>query len=293
MVVAPIVQGRSVSPDVLEEVRALIGAHRGWSRRRLALELCDRWQWRNAAGQVKDMAARTFLNKLEQRGWIELPPRQQRGGPGFAPPVAQLPEEDPEPIGGDLKDLRPLQIHRLSARKPEAGRFNAYLARYHYLPWRSAVGENVAYLVQDRTGRDLACVLFGAAAWKTRPRDQYIGWRLAQRRAGLELIANNSRFLILPGVRVAHLASHILGAVSRRLGADWRERYGHSVALLETFVERDRFAGTCYRAANWVCVGQTQGRTRQDRHRNIEAPVKDVYLYPLRADFRKELCRGS
>jgi hypothetical protein len=293
MVADPIVQGRSVSPAVLHEVRALIGAQRGWSRRRLALELCDRWQWRNAAGQIKDMAARTFLNKLEQRGWIELPPRQKRRGPGFAPPVAQLPEQDPEPISDELKDLRPLQIHRLSVRKPEAGRFNAYLARYHYLPWRSAVGENVAYLVQDRTGRDLACVLFGAAAWKTRPRDQYIGWRLAQRRAGLELIANNSRFLILPWVRVAHLASHILGAVSRRLGADWRERYGHSVALLETFVERDRFAGTCYRAANWVCVGQTQGRTRQDRHRNIEAPVKDVYLYPLRADFRKELCRGS
>jgi hypothetical protein len=133
-------------------------------------------------------------------------------------------------------------------------------------------------------------LVFGAAAWKTQPRDAFIGWTAAQRQAHLALVANNSRFLILPWVRVPELASHILGRVARRLAADWQARYGHPVRLLETFVERERFRGSCYRAANWIWVGQTQGRTRQDRHSQIQAPVKDVWVYPLHARFRQALC---
>ena len=144
--------------------------------------------------------------------------------------------------------------------------------------------------MRDRQGRDLACLLFGAAAWKTQPRDAFIGWTVAQRQAQLALVANNSRFLILPWVRVPELASHILGRVARRIAADWQVRYGHPVRLLETFVERERFRGGCYRAANWICVGQTQGRTRQDRHSQIHAPVKDVWVYPLHVHFRQALC---
>jgi hypothetical protein len=177
-----------------------------------------------------------------------------------------------------------------NARQPPAARFNAYLARYHYLPYRSTVGENLGYLVEDCQGRDLACVLFGAAAWKTQPRDVFIGWTAAQRQAQLHQVANNSRFLILPWVRVPELASHILGRVARRVARDWQAYYGHRVVLLETFVERDRFRGSCYRAANWIGVGQTQGRTRQDRQHVLQAPVKDVWVYPLQANFRKELC---
>ena len=289
MTTVPMVQGRAVTPEVLAEVRGLLAAQPAWSRRRLALELCRRWQWHNAAGQVKEMAARSFLDKLEARGWIGLPPRQRRCGPGFAPRLAALPPAPAAEVRESLAQLRPLQWHVFNARQPQAARFNAYLARYHYLSHRSTVGENLGYLVQDQRGRDLACILFGAAAWKTQPRDAFIGWTASQRQARLGQIVNNSRFLILPWVRVPELASHILGRVARRIAADWQARYGHPVVLLETFVEGERFCGSCYRAANWVGVGQTRGRTRQDREHRLQAPVKEVLLYPLRADFRKEL----
>jgi hypothetical protein len=188
-----------------------------------------------------------------------------------------------------LAQLRPLQWQVFSARQPQAARFNAYLARYHYLPYRSTVGENLAYLVQDRHGRDLACALFGAAAWKTQPRDAFIGWTADERQTHLSGVVNNSRFLILPWVRVPELASHILGRVARRVASDWQAHYGHPVVLLETFVERERFRGSCYRAANWLHVGQTQGRTRQDRQHQLQAPVKDVFVYPLQRNFRQQL----
>jgi hypothetical protein len=283
------IQGRMVTPGILAQVRGLIAERPDWSRRRLALELCRQWQWHNAAGQIKDMAARSFLDKLEARGCIELPPRQRRRGPGFAPRLAVLPIP-PRELKESLAQLRPLQWQVFSARQPQAARFNAYLARYHYLPYRSTVGENLGYLVQDRQGRDLACALFGAAAWKIQPRDAFIGWTASQRQAHLGGVVNNSRFLILPWVRVPELASHILGRVARRVARDWQARYSHPVVLLETFVERSRFRGSCYRAANWICVGQTQGRTRQDRQHQLQTPVKDILVYPLAANFRAQLC---
>jgi len=289
MVNAPIIQGRMVTPELLAQVRDLIAGRPEASRRGLALELCRQWQWHNAAGQIKDMAARSFLNKLEARGWIRLPLRQRRRGPGFAPRLAILPPP-PAILTESLAQLRPLQFAVFNARQPQAALFNAYLDRYHYLPYRSTVGENLGYLVQDRRGRDLACVLFGAAAWKIQPRDAFIGWTAAQRQAQLGGVANNSRFLILPWVRVPELASHILGRVARRLATDWQTHYGHRVVLAETFVERERFRGSCYRAANWICLGQTQGRTRQDRQHRTQAPVKDILVHPLQANFRKPLC---
>jgi hypothetical protein len=284
MVSAPMIQGRVVTSEILAQVRGLVAEQPDWSRRRLALALCQRWQWYNAAGQIKDMAARSFLDKLETRGWIQLPPRQRRRGPGFAPRLATLPAP-PAELKESLAQLRPLQWQVFSARQPQAARFNAYLARYHYLPYRSTVGENLGYLVQDRQGRDLACVLFGAAAWKTQPRDVFIGWTASERQAHLGRIVNNSRLLILPWVRVPELASHIW-----RVARDWQAHYGHPVVLLETFVERERFRGICYRAANWLHVGQTQGRTRQDRQHQLQAPVKDVFVYPLQPNFRQPLC---
>jgi hypothetical protein len=289
MVNAPMIQGRKVTPEILAQVRGLIGEQTDWSRRRLALELCRRWQWYNATGQIKDMAARSFLDKLEARGWIELPPRQRRRGPGFAPRLAALPTPPLAEVEESLAQLRPLQWQVFSARQTQAARFNAYLARYHYLPYRSTVGENLGYLVQDCYGRDLACALLSAAAWKTQPRDVFIGWTPHERQTHLGRVVNNSRFLILPWVRVPELASHILGRVARRVARDWQAHYGHPVVLLETFVERERFRGSCYRAANWLHVGQTQGRTRQDRQHQLQAPVKDVFVYPLRQNFREQL----
>ncbi len=153
------------------------------------------------------------------------------------------------------------------------------------------MGENLQYLARERTGRPVACLLFGAAAWQCADRDQHIGWDATTRAARLHLITNNTRFLIAPWVDSPCLASHALGLVQRRIGSDWQRKYGHPIDLLETFVERDRFAGTCYQAANWIRVGQTKGRTRQDapdgqRH---QVPIKDIYLFPLHRRFSQRL----
>jgi hypothetical protein len=286
-----IVQGRPVSESDLQGLRQWLEEHPDWSRRRLSRELATRWAWRNAAGQLKDMAARTLLVKLEQRGLIALPPRRQAptnrmGRRSVVGPKLNPPERL---IDGRLGLGGGIAIREVSGQAPERNWMKAALERFHYLGFRGAVGENLLYLVRDGQDRELACLVFGAAAWKCQARDRFIGWSAEQRPRHLGLIANNSRFLILPWVRVPHLASRILSRISRRLARDWQAKYGHPIVLLETFVERERFHGTAYRAANWRAVGATSGRTRQDRHTSIQAPVKDIYLYPLRPDFREVL----
>jgi len=193
------------------------------------------------------------------------------------------------PISGTLKDLGPLKVEEISGNSAARIRFAAPLSEFHYLGLRGTVGENLQYMVTDKTGRLLACLLFGSAAWKCRARDQFIGWLPEQRAHNLHLVTNNTRFLILPFVRIPHLASWILGRVLRRLSADWQTKYGHPILLVETFVERERFAGTSYKASNWIQLGATTGRSRQDRRHTLQVPVKDVYLYPLDPGFRKEL----
>lgn len=286
-----LIQGRNLSESNLSEVRCLIATHPAWSRRRISVELAEVWNWRTNTGQLKDMAARSLLLKLEQRGMLTLPLRRQKATQR-SHIAAAAPNDElalTAAITEPLADLQPLRLEAVMVGSPGRALFSHYLARHHYLGFRGPVGENIAYLARDRHGRDLACLLFSAAAWKTKPRDSWIGWDDATRARRLPLVANNSRFLILPWVRVPHLASHLLGSIARRLAADWQARYGHTVHLLETFVERVRFKGTCYRAANWTCVGQTQGRTRQDRARNISVPVKDIYLYALTPRFKEEL----
>jgi hypothetical protein len=167
--------------------------------------------------------------------------------------------------------------------------FQFLLQRYHYLGHRNCVGENLKYLVRERHGRPVACLLFGSAAWQCQPRDAFIGWTPEARRCQLPRLTNNTRFLILPWVRVPHLASHILSRVTRCLSHDWQAKYGHPIDLLETFVERDRFAGTAYRAAGWIALGATTGRGRNGPGRAPQGPVKEVYLQPLSADFRRRL----
>ena len=167
--------------------------------------------------------------------------------------------------------------------------FRRLLQQYHYLGYSGPVGENLKYLVYDRQRRLLGCLLYGAAAWRVAGRDRFIGWDEDARQRGLSRIANNMRFLILPGVRVPHLASHLLALISRRISADWQARYGHPILLLETFVEQQRFTGTCYKAANWIPVGQTTGRTRNHNSTEPKAPIKSVWLYPLHRSFQKWL----
>jgi hypothetical protein len=188
-----------------------------------------------------------------------------------------------------LSDLSPLRITEVSQQADGRAEVRAALVQFHYLGYRTPVGENLQYVVRDGTDRLLAVLVFGAAAWKCAARDRWIGWTPAQRQARLSGIANNHRFLILPFVEARHLASHVLGRVARRIAQDWQAKYGHSVVLLETFVERARFSGTGYRAANWQVLGTTQGRGRQDRRWTLQVPVKELYVYPLRTDLREAL----
>jgi hypothetical protein len=283
------IQGRPLSPQGLEELRQWVGDNPHWSRWRLSRELATRWQWRNAAGQLKDMAARTLLVKLEQRGLLELPARRQvptnRMRCGAPPAII----EPTEPLLCALADLQPLSVEEVSGQPAERAWIRGALAQFHYLGFGGAVGQNLQYLVRDGRHRPVACAVFGAAAWKCQDRDRFIGWSAEQRQSNLGLIANNSRFLILPWVKVPHLGSWILGQVAKRMTQDWQTKYGHPVVLLETFVERERFRGTVYRAANWQPVGVTAGRTRQDRHTCIQVAVKDIYVHPLCRRFREVL----
>ena len=293
-----ILQGRRIGAPELAEIRQLLDDHPDWRRHRLSIPLATVWNWRNGVGHLKDMAARTFLLKLDRRGLITLPPprfappnrMKHKRMPGAELPIAQQPLQEP------LAALLPLSLIEVSAASGAAHRplFEALLHQHHYLSYRSPVGENLQYLVRDRQERPLACLLFGAAAWQCASRDQHIGWDAPARSQRLHLLTNNTRFLIPAWVRVPHLASQALGLAARRLSRDWQRKYGHPIYLLETFVQTDRFAGACYRAANWARVGQTKGRSRQDRpdgtHHHV--PIKDVYLLPLHPDFRA-LLQGS
>jgi len=290
MAQAMVIQGRKITDGEIALIRDLMAQHRDWGRTRLSEQLCRCWNWRNAQGRIKDMAARTLLLKLERRGCIELPARQRPSSNHFRNRRAPLVEPAAEPIRSDLSKLRPLSASLVVPRSDDLRLFKGLLGRHHYLGHRNTVGENLRYLIRDRHGRPLACALFGSAAWKCADRDRFLGWDRACRERNLQALTNNTRFLILPWVEVPHLASHVLGLIARRIRDDWQAKYGHPVHALETFVDRSRFKGTCYRAANWMRLGATQGRTRNDRDRRIQAPVKDVYLYPLIPDFRRELC---
>lgn len=285
-------QGREIRQDDIAHIQQLLSDHPDWKRSRLSRELCADWDWRTPTGQIKDMACRTLLLKLERKGLITLPPRQ-----GSANVNALRNRDIPvvvyacEPIQGDLGDLIPLTLTQVVTR---TGRdlFRCLLSRHHYLGFKNTVGENLAYLIQDNRGRPLGCLLFGSAAWKAADRDRFIGWSAAVRKMNLHLLTSNTRFLLLPWVSVPNLASHVLSRVTQRLSRDWQNKYGHPILCLETFVDKSRFQGTCYRAANWIPVGQTTGRTRNDRDHQLVTPIKEILLYPLSRQARQVLNRG-
>lgn len=285
-----LIQGRTLTPADLDTIRNLIRDHPDWHRTRLSRELCAMWDWRTPTGQIKDMACRTLLLKLHRAGVVQLPERRgpsvnHRRGKTFQP-VAH----DSTSRQCSLSQLGPVRLV-MADKPPWLDLWQTLLHGYHYLGFSTRVGKNISYLALDTADRPMAALLFGAAAWKVAGRDAFVGWTPAQRRKNLDLIANNTRFLIPPWIQVPHLASHVLAAAARRVSADWQSKYGHGLVLLETFVEDGRFQGTCYRAANWIRVGHTTGRTRNDRNRDIQTPVKSVYLYPLRRAYRRELTR--
>jgi len=280
-------QGRAISPEDLAWIARYVLDHPGHPRKRIAQALCEHWEWRNGRGHWKEMAARSLLNKLADRGLVKLPPlrlwirRQAATGRGAAekPPAGSA-------ITGALRDLLPVRVQLVQEGSTTWQAWAAYLRHYHYLGLH-IVGENLGYLACDGQDRALAALLFGAAAWRCAARDRYLAWDDRQRAESLARVVNNTRFLVLPWVRVPHLASHVLGQVQRRIDADWTAKYGHGVDWLETFVDRARFQGTCYRAANWKVVGQTQGRGRQDRAHRGGVGCKAVLLYAVAARARR------
>jgi len=284
-----VIQGRTLHRSDLHSVRDLIQANPSWHRTRLSRELCEAWDWRRPDGSLKDMACRTMLLKLHRRGLIELPAQVKSANNHLRGAKAPDMLHSTDAVECTLAQLSPVRLINTRGNRYHDDLFGCLLSRYHYLGFRSTVGEYMKYLVVDRHDRPLGCVLFGSSAWKCARRDEFIGWDAPARERNLNRTTNNTRFLVLPWVRVKNLASHALGLAAGCLRGDWLEQYGHSPVLLETFVDRSRFAGTCYRAANWQCVGQTRGRSRQDRNHNLSVPVKDIYLYPLSKTFRREL----
>jgi hypothetical protein len=278
--------GRDFSDADLEVIRAIIlGCPQG-SRRELSRRVCRELAWYKPDGGLKDMSCRVALLRMHRDGRIHLPELPAPPPQNFTrrrTPVTTA--TDPQrPLSGIVHELAEPLVERVEERA-RSRLWNEYVERYHYLGHSPLPGAQLRYFVTVNE-QIVALLGFGAAAWKTAPRDQLIGWSAAQRAARLHLIINNARFLILPWVTVRGLASKILGRVVRRLPGDWEASYGYRPVLLETFVQSDRFRGTCYRAANWLHIGQTQGRGKLDRTKQYALPVKDIWLYPLNRQYR-------
>jgi hypothetical protein len=285
-------RGRTVTVADLEGIRALQAAHPGASRRALSQRLCEHWDWRQPNGALRDMVARSLLLTLHRAGQLTLPPVRQQ------PPNNAIARRRPAPLpvdtsvlAGALREVQPVTLAAVR-RTPQEGLYDHLIAQYHYLGAAHGVGEQVKYLAFSQ-GRPVAALGFTSAPRHLAPRDRFIGWSPAVRRAQVHLLAYNTRFLILPWVRVPHLASHLLGQVARRIAADWQALYGHPVHYLETFVDPERFAGTCYRAANWQVLGLTTGRGKDDLTHRPNRSCKQVMGLPLHPDFRRRLGVGA
>ena len=271
------------------QIRQLIADNPDWNRSRLSKELCMLWEWRSPTNQLKDISARHLLRSLDKKGLIDLPAAlwvtRASGGKG-ADKIRYI-EHDISPINVSLQELTPILIE-IASSKQETDLLKLYINSYHYLGFSRFIGENMKYIIRSKDGSFLACLLFGAAAWSCRDRDAFIGWNHEQRKAGLPMLANNVRFLIPEWVRVNCLASHVLSAIARRISDDWENKYGHPIYMLETFVD-ERFKATCYHAANWICVGKTTGRGRNDRKNEWALSKKGIYLLPLDRRWKKGL----
>ena len=284
-----VIRRRVIQPADLALIRQLIEAEGAQGRSHLSNRLCELWDWRQANGRYRQIACRDLLRRLETKGLIQLPPPLSAARRAGYHNTTRLPELwDAVAVAGPLAEFR-LQLKLELVREAAHARvFAGLIGAYHYLGYQQATGAQLKYLVWY-ADRPIACLSYGPAAWKVAPRDRYIGWSAQARQAHLDWVVNNDRFLIVPDVTIRHLASYVLGATLRRLRTDWQAVYGHDLALAETFIEADRFGGSCYAAANWRCIGQTQGRGRNDRTFAQALPVKTVWVYPLRADFRAVL----
>jgi Domain of unknown function (DUF4338) len=284
-------RGRVITAQDLEFIREFIKHHPGLSRRRLSARLCQAWQWKQANGALCDMVCRGLLLMLQRAGEIELPPVRQISPNPFVRRVPPAPVLiDQTPLTGALGEVKPIAIQqvRRTAHEPL---FNSLIEHHHYLGYEQPVGEHLKYLIWSQA-RPLACLAWSSAPRHLGSRDRYIGWSAAVRRRNIRLVVYNTRFLILPWIRVPHLASHILGRVVSRLSQDWERLYGHPVYFAETFIDPARFRGTCYRAANWQSLGLTTGRGKACNSKRPNRSIKEVLGYPLTARFRDLLSQS-
>ena len=282
--------GRIFTRLELDAIRQLITDHPNATRAALSRLVCEWLGWRRDNGQLKEMSCRVAMLRMQDHGLLQLPP--PRNGNNNGKPYqrrTQLAEPEPLLQASSPKELGTLQLHLVTQRH-DSHRHNEYIDRYHYLGYQPLPGAQLRYFVRTDQ-RIIALLSFGAAAWTIKPRDRFIGWSANQRQKHLPLVVNNARFLILPWIRCKNLASSVLGMATRQLANDWEPRYGVRPVLLETFVERPRFHGTCYHAANWTYLGDTQGRGKLDVHNQSLLPKKAIWVYPLNKRFRHILCR--
>jgi hypothetical protein len=279
--------GRDFSEADLACIREILST--GISRYAASLRVCEALAWRKPDGGLKDMSCRVALQRMHRDEVIQLPPPRNGNGNTHAQraPRRSALAEPQAPLVTPVSALHDLRLDVVSDTAASV-LWNEYVDRYHYLGYQPLPGAQLRYFARSREGL-LGLFGFGAAAWKTAPRDRFIGWTAAQRTQHLHLVVNNARFLLLPWVASKHLASKLLGLVARRLAHDWHVRYGYRPVLLETFVEKPRFAGTCYKAANWQHLGDTQGRGKLDTAHERAVPVKSIWVLPLSPHFRQAL----
>ena len=285
--------GRDFPPEVIMRIQSTVDAEPGISRRELSLKVCEWMNWKGRNGRPKEMSCRVALLRLHRQKQINMPISVRKETLFLQGKPRETTMEFPT-VDGALNDLGDIEI--VPIKGGDRGLsfiWNTMMERYHYLGSGPLCGAQIRYLIKSPVYGWLGGLSFSAAAWRVEARDQWIGWGKGARRENLSLVVCNSRFLINPVVRVNHLASHALSRCIKRLGRDWQNRYGYAPVLLETYVEHGRFLGTCYRAANWQKVGVTCGRGRQDREQAFPVPVKDMYIYPLRTDAKRILCKEA
>jgi hypothetical protein len=281
-------RGRVITAEDILYIRELIAANATASRRTLSKRLCEAWQWRQPNGTLRDMVCRGLLLMLERAGQITLPAVSYVRHNPLAKRARPMPVLiDRTPIEGQLQQIQPIELQQVR-RTTEESLFNSLMEEHHYLGYEQPVGEHLKYLVWAQ-GRPIACVAWSSAPRHLGSRDRYIGWSAEARRRNIRFIAYNTRFLILPWVRVPHLASHILGRMTSALSDDWERMYGHPVYFAETFIDPGRFRGTCYRAANWKFLGLTTGRGKDDQTYKPNRPIKEILGLPLTPRFREFL----
>jgi len=281
------IRKRTINEADLEFIRTTVNKHWGKGRTQISQILCKEWNWIQPNSSLKDMACREVLLTLNRKGLLSLPPRFNSAHNDKRNRSIPLVEIDQTPLQGTLSDLPPvtLKLVRHTSLEPL---YNSLVQQHHYLGYRQIVGNHLKYIA-FLDGRAVACLGWGSAAWSVKSRESFIGWNRSTKGKNLHFVANNTRFLILPWVSIKYLASKILALNAKRISDDWVKVYNHPLYLLETFVEKDRFKGTCYKAANWIHVGHTKGTSKRGHDHLFHGNIKDVYLYPLRKDFRRKL----